>query len=87
MNDFVIFETESQQVEVRLEGETLWVTQGYNLNEHRLAQHRLAQQRLAQQRLAELEQAVDLPGKTLIFGVRNPSAIIRTLGKNGAVIR
>jgi len=77
MNDFVIFETESQQVEVRLEGETLWVTQGYNLNEHRLAQ----------QGLAELEQAVDLPGKTLIFGVRNPSAIIRTLGKNGAVIR
>jgi len=28
MNDFVISETESQQVKVRLEGETRWVTQG-----------------------------------------------------------
>lgn len=27
MNDIVIFESDAQQVEVRLEGETLWVTQ------------------------------------------------------------
>ena len=28
MNDIVIFEAKDQQVEVRLEGETLWGTQG-----------------------------------------------------------
>jgi len=27
MNDIVIFESDSQQVEVRLEGETVWLTQ------------------------------------------------------------
>ncbi|WP_244516177.1 RhuM family protein [Halomonas daqiaonensis] len=36
------------------------LTQGYSLNEHRLAQ-----QGLAQQGLAELEQAVELLGQTL----------------------
>ena len=27
MNDIIIFEAESQQIEVHLQGETLWVTQ------------------------------------------------------------
>lgn len=27
MNEIIIFDAESQQVEVRLEGETLWITQ------------------------------------------------------------
>jgi prophage maintenance system killer protein/prophage antirepressor-like protein len=143
MSDIVIFEAESQQVEVRLEGETLWVTQsqmaelfgtstdnvslhlkniyqdkeldeqattedfsvvrqegarqvkrqikhynldaiisvGYRVNssqatrfrqwatrvlrEHLTQGYSLNEHRLAQQGLAELEQAVDLLGKTL----------------------